>query len=94
MTVTPMNLIQHELVGLKTHVVASRDPGQVCKSGTIVAESREMIRLDTSAGVIQLPKSNCVFDMSLPDGTVVRVDGYVLKGRPEDRLKKRLSRRW
>jgi len=94
MTVTPMNLIQHELVGLKTHVVASRDLGQVCKSGTVVAESREMIHLNTSAGVIQLPKSICVFDMRLPDGTVVRVDGHVLKGRPEDRLKKRLSRRW
>ena len=94
MTVTPMNLIQHELVGLKTHVVASRDSGQVCRSGTIVAESREMIHVDTGAGVIQLPKSVCVFDMSLPDGTVVRVDGNVLKGRPEDRLKKRLNRRW
>jgi len=53
MTVTPMNLIQHELVGLKTHVVASRDPGQVCRSGTIVLESREMIHVDTGAGVIQ-----------------------------------------
>ena len=94
MTVTPMNLTQHELVGLKTHVVASRDPGQVCRSGTIIAEYKEMIHLDTSAGVIRLPKSNCVFDMSLPDGTIVRVDGHVLKGRPEDRLKKRLSRRW
>jgi RNase P/RNase MRP subunit p29 len=53
-----------------------------------------MIHLNTSVGVIQLSKSNCVFDMSLPDGTIVRVDGHVLKGRPEDRLKKRLSRRW
>ena len=65
MIVTPMNLIQHELVGLKTHVVASRDPGQVCRSGTIVAESREMIHLNTSVGVIQLSKSNCVFDVIL-----------------------------
>ncbi|TXT53736.1 MAG: Ribonuclease P protein component 1 [Candidatus Thorarchaeota archaeon] len=94
MTITPRNLIGHELVGLKAHVCDSRDPTLICRSGKIIGESKEMITLDTDTGNVLLPKSVCVFDITLPDRTVVRVDGEYLQGRPEDRLKKRLSRRW
>ena len=92
--ITPLNLINHELIGLSTHVVGSRDPGHVSKKGTIVAETKEMIQLDTDNGEVLLPKEVCVFQITLPDGTMVQVDGNLLKGRPEDRMKKRQIRRW
>ena len=94
MKITPTNLINHELIGLAAHVVASSDPGLVCRAGTIVDETKEMIRLNTTGRIISLPKSVCVIDLGLPDGTTVRVDGEHLRGRPEERLKKRLRRRW
>jgi len=94
MSITHQNLIRHELVGLETHIVGSRDPGHVSRRGKIVAESREMIQLDTEDGDILLPKNVCVFEIKLPSGDVIRVDGDLLRGRPEDRLKKRQSRRW
>ncbi len=94
MSITHQSLLKHELVGLETHFVASTAPGHVSKRGKIVAESREMIQLDTVDGDILLPKNVCVFEIKLPDGDVLRIDGDLLRGRPEDRLKKRQSRRW
>ena len=72
MRVTPENLIRHELVGLSTHIVESKDPGYVCRKGTILSETREMIQIGTNEGTISVPKGICVFDMTLPDGTIVR----------------------
>ncbi|MFW9799874.1 MAG: ribonuclease P protein component 1 [Candidatus Thorarchaeota archaeon] len=94
MKTSPTTLTRQELLGLQTHVVSSTDPGLVCKVGTIEHESREMIHLSTERGLVGLPKKVCVFDISLTNGTVVRVDGGLLRGTPEDRLKKRQSRRW
>ena len=50
--------------------------------------------IDTESGTVVVPKNICVFDITLPDGTEVRVDGGLLRGRPEDRMKKRLNRSW
>jgi ribonuclease P protein subunit POP4 len=94
MSISPQNLFRHELIGLEAHVVNSRDPSHVSHSGKIVGESKEMIQMDTDDGEILLPKEVCVFRIKLPDGDLVQVDGDLLRGRPEDRLKKRVSRRW
>ncbi len=92
--ITAQNIIRHEILGLPAHVVQSRDPTLVCRRGTIVDESKEMIELDTTEGTIRIPKTVSVLDIMLPDGTVVRVDGSLLRGRPEDRLKRPVKRRW
>ena len=94
MRIAPENIVRHELTGLATHIVESKDPNLVCRSGIILGETREMFRLDTKNGEVSVPKSVCVFDITLPNGTVVRVDGNVLRGRSEDRMKKRLNRSW
>ena len=94
MRIAPENIVRHELAGLTTHIIESKDPNLVCRSGVILGESKEMIRLDTKNGMVSVPKSICFFDITLPNGTIVRVDGNVLRGRPEDRMKKRLNRSW
>ena len=94
MKIAPQNIVNHELVGLSTHIVESKDPNHVCMKGTILGESKEMIQIDTEKGTVAVTKNICVFDITLPDGTVVRVNGGLLKGRPEDRMKKRFNRSW
>ena len=94
MRIAPQNIVKHELVGLSIHIVESSDPNHVCTKGTILGETKEMIKIDTGRGTKAVPKNICVFDITLPDGTVVRVDGGLLTGRPEDRMKKRLNRSW
>jgi ribonuclease P protein subunit POP4 len=91
---SPSNITRHELVGLHAHVVESTDPLQVSHQGKVIDETKEMLHLETTKGMVRLPKSICVLDFSLPDGTVVRVDGAKLIGRPEERMKKRSRRSW
>ena len=92
MKVTLNNLVRHELVGMSTHIVEARDPSLVCRTGIIVDESKETFRLATTNREITVPKSICVFGLRLPSGELVHVDGHLLTGRPEDRLKKPLRR--
>ncbi|MCF2137506.1 MAG: ribonuclease P protein component 1 [Candidatus Thorarchaeota archaeon] len=94
MTITPESLVKHEITGLHAHIVDARDPGLVCREGTIIGETRNMVYLETLSGLVKVPKSVSVFDMQLPNDTVVRVDGHLLAGRPEDRLKRPIKRRW
>ena len=94
MKITQANLTSDELIGLETHVVRSTDPGHVCRRGSVVDESKEMLHISTETGKIMVPKNISVFDFKLPNGTVVRVDGHKLRGTPESRIKKRRSRRW
>ena len=94
MNISPENILRHELVGLTAHIVESRDPTLYCRRGSVLDETKQMIHLDTESGLLRMPKAICVFDMTLPNGSVVRVDGKTLIGRPEDRVKKRLDRRW
>ena len=94
MKITPMNLIKHELVGLHAHIIASKDPNHVCQSGIVVGESKQMLYLKTSEGEKKVPKGICTFDLTLPEGITVRVNGNLLHGRPEDRMKRHTVRRW
>jgi len=94
MRITPENVVRHELTGLPLHIVESTDPNFVCKKGIILGETKEMIHLGTEGKAVSVPKSNCVFNVTLPDGTQVRIKGDVLRGRPEDRMKKRFNRSW
>jgi ribonuclease P protein subunit POP4 len=94
MRITAENVVRHELTGLSMHIVESTDPNFVCKKGIILGESKEMIHFDTNGTAVMVPKRNCVFDVTLPDGTQVRINGDVLHGRPEDRMKKRINRSW
>lgn len=94
MNLKPQNVMRHELIGLKAHIVASSDPSHVCREGIIINESKEMIRLETDNGEILLPKQICLLDLEFPDGSIVRIDGQLLRGRPEERMKKHSKRRW
>ena len=39
-------------------------------------------------------KDSTVFHFEFPDRTVIEIDGKLLTGRPENRLKKRIRRLW
>lgn len=94
MRVSSQDIIMHELVGRDVHIVQSTDSKRVCTQGVIRTETREMIGIESDTKMVMVPKRNCVFDITLPDGTKVRIDGKLLQGRPEDRMKRRLRRSW
>lgn len=91
-TLTPRNLPRHELLGLRVKAIPFK--GEVIHEGEVVGETRNMLRiLRDDARIVSLPKNAYRFIFELPSGERVLVDGRILVGRPEERLKKRL-RRW
>jgi len=80
------------LIGLKVRVERSTDPTLVGVRGLIIDETYNTFKIETNKKEIIVPKRNCVFVFTLPNGTKVEVDGKLLVGRPEDRIKKKLPR--
>jgi ribonuclease P protein subunit POP4 len=85
-TVSPQNILRHELVGLPVNVVKCTDPNFVGLAGVVVDETKNMIVLNAESRV-KVSKRTATFRFTLPDGAQVDVDGTRLVGRPEDRLK-------
>ena len=93
MPITPYNLLRHELLSLKVKVKSSTDPTLVGVKGIVIDETYNTIKIETSNGKEKtLPKKNCVFVFTLPNKSKVEVDGKLLLGRPEDRIKKKFPR--
>ncbi|MBS7648526.1 MAG: ribonuclease P protein subunit [Candidatus Bathyarchaeia archaeon] len=88
------HILQDEFIGLKVRVAESTNPSCVGLSGRIIDESRNTFKILCGNEEKILIKENCVFHFTLPDKTIVEIDGKVLIGRPEDRVKKVIRRRW
>ncbi|MCX6820796.1 MAG: ribonuclease P protein subunit [Candidatus Aenigmarchaeota archaeon] len=95
--ITPENVVRHELIGLRVRVAESTDPMLRGLSGIVVDETHNMLVVETKktgkqAAEKRLSKQNSVFIFALPNKVKVRVEGRLLVGRPEDRIKKRFDR--
>jgi len=93
MKVTPA-IIQHEFIGTEAEVAKSKDPNYIGLSGKIIDETRNTFTMLHEGKRRKIVKDIAVFHFRLPDGTVVEIDGKLLVGRPEDRLKKHIKRLW
>ena len=91
---SPRNIINHELIGLPVVVLESLAESYVGLKGKVVDETYNMLVLETSGGEKKVLKSVSKFLFTLPNGRKVVVDGSILIGRPEERLKKKVRGRW
>ncbi len=88
---TPENLVRHELIGLKVRIVQSSNPKSAGISGRVIDETRNMLVIEKADGKeVSVQKETSVFSFELGQARV-RIDGRVLVGRPEDRIKKKLK---
>ena len=93
MIVTP-SIVQDNFIGLDVKVIKSSNPDVVGIKGKIVDETRNTFIVTRDAKKTILVKETSIFDFVLPDKTVVEIDGKVIMGRPEERIKKRTRRLW
>lgn len=93
--ITPQNLVRHELIGLKVRVIAAKDAAKKGLAGAVIDETQKTltIRLEKN-GERMVAKRECAFEFELPDGRKVEVDGRMVFGRPEERIKKKLPGKW
>lgn len=89
------HILQDEFIGLKAKVVKCTNKSCVGLSGIIIDETKNTFKILCRDGSEKiLIKENCIFHFTLPDKTVVEIEGRALIGRPEDRLKRAVRRRW
>jgi len=93
MKVTPA-ILQQELIGLNARIVRSSHPGYVGIAGRVLDETRNTISILHKDKKEIIIKNTAVFHFTLPEGTIVEIDGKAIVGRPEDRIKKRVRRLW
>ena len=93
MSVTP-SIVQYEFIGLEIKVVKSSNPDVVGITGRVDDETRNTLVILYNSEQKVVIKDTAVFEFVMTDGTVVEIDGKVIMGRPEDRLKKRPRRLW
>ncbi len=90
--ISPQNILRHELIGLEVTVADSTNKHITGLQGKVVDESRQTLKIKTEKGEKIVVKDQCVFSFCLPTGVCVRVDGKQLVSRPEDRVKKKMSK--
>ncbi|MEM2947244.1 MAG: ribonuclease P protein component 1 [Candidatus Bathyarchaeia archaeon] len=93
MKVTP-EIIRCEFIGTEAKVAWSTHRGYVGLRGKIINETRNTFTILHKGERKIVVKGSSVFHFKFSDGTVVEIDGKLLVGRPEDRLKKRVRRLW
>ncbi len=93
MRVTP-TILQHEFIGLNAKVVRSTHPDYVGITGKVIDETRNTLVIRHKNKDKVVIKNTAVFHFILADGTIVEIEGNTIVGRPENRIKRRLRRRW
>ncbi len=91
--ITPGNVLRHELIGLDVKVVKDSNPDNISITGKVIDETRNMIVIRQREEAKRVAKRDALFLFTLP-GAKVEVEGSALIGRPEDRVKRKLKRRW
>ena len=91
--ISSRNILRHELIGLEAGVVRSRNPSHRAVEGFIVDESMKTLVIEQDGESKRIPKRDATFIIKLPSG-LVEVEGAALYGRPQDRVKKKIKRRW
>jgi ribonuclease P protein subunit POP4 len=93
MKVTP-DIIRAEFIGIDAKINKSSHSGYVGMSGQVVDETRNTFTILTHGKKKVIPKDSSAFGFKFLDSTVVEIEGKILVGKPEDRIKKRLRRLW
>ena len=93
MRITP-GIIQSELIGANAAVVKSPNVDYMGLAGKVIDESKNTLTILDEGVAKRVTKDQNIFNFTFSDNTVVEIDGSLLIGRPEDRLKKTVKRLW
>jgi ribonuclease P protein subunit POP4 len=93
MKITP-NIIRYEFIGTQAKIAQSTHKGYLGLAGPVIQETKNTLTLIHQGHRKRIIKDLATFDFKFPDGTTVEIDGKLLVGRSEDRLKKSIKRLW
>lgn len=93
MKVTPA-ITKQDFIGLEAKVVQAQPRHIIGTAGTVVNETQNTFVILQGKKRKTIVKDQAVFHFTLSDSTIVEIDGKMLRGRPEERLKNRIKRLW
>jgi ribonuclease P protein subunit POP4 len=93
MKITP-DIIRGEFIGTESTVAGSQHADYVGIRGKVINETKNTFTIFHAGRAKNIVKDSAVFHFKFSDGTVVEIDGKLLVGRSEDRLKKSVKRLW
>ncbi len=93
MKITP-DIIRSEFIGTRAKVNNNNYAREVCARGRIIDETRNTFTVLNEGGKRIVIKSSSIFGFESCDHSMLEIDGKLLVGRPEDRLKRCIRRLW
>jgi ribonuclease P protein subunit POP4 len=93
MKVTP-DIIRGEFIGTEGTIAKSPHADYVGIHGEVIDETKNTFTIMHRGKAKSVVKSSAIFNFKFSDGTIAEIDGKLLVGRPEDRLKKTVKRLW
>jgi ribonuclease P protein subunit POP4 len=91
--VTP-DIIRHEFIGTEGKIAESPHADYVGLRGEVIDETKNTFTILHNGKAKSVVKNSAVFNFKFSDGTIVEINGKLLVGRPEDRLKSTGKRLW
>jgi ribonuclease P protein subunit POP4 len=88
------DVIRDEFIGTEAKVVESRHADYVGVLGKVVDETKNTFIITQDGRNKRVIKEAATFQFKFSDGTIVEINGKLLVGRPENRLKKTIKRLW
>ena len=82
------DVLKYELIGLEIAVTQADNPSLIGLQGKVVAETRNTLTIQHKNTEKKLIKDQIVFTTTIHNKKV-EIDGALLVGRPEERLKKK-----
>ena len=92
MPITSQNILAHEWIGLRVVIDAAANSRLVGLSGLIRDETRNTFTIESKGRSVRVAKALTTFHATLSNGEALAVDGKSLVHRPEDRVKKGLTK--
>lgn len=93
MKLTP-DVIRSEFIGTEGKIAKSPHADYLGIHGKVINETKNTLTIMQNGKAKSIIKNSAVFNFKFSDGTIVQIDGKLLIGRPEDRLKKIVKRLW
>lgn len=81
------DVVRHELIGKKIEITDAENKTLIGLKGEIIDETRNMLTIETKNDVKKLIKSQIKMKIKY-EGKTLEVNGKLLVGRPEERIKK------
>lgn len=85
--IQPADIARSELIGVEVEIVDAENKSLIGLKGPIVDETKNTLTLEIGKETKKIVKSQVKLKMKMDDKTF-QIDGKILVGRPEDRLKK------